>query len=133
MCGAEILNFHKLKRTSCREGILKVMLSSKQALSEGEIRDNLKGHYDRTTFYRSFKTLEAKRIIHKVVVDNLFVKYALGNTLNPKKMHAHFFCKDCNSVECLNNTPIPTYPLPDEYTYSDTEVIIKGSCAKCNQ
>ncbi|MBI0401557.1 Fur family transcriptional regulator [Cyclobacterium marinum] len=133
MSGAEILNFHKLKRTSCREGILKVMLSSKQALSEGEIRDNLKGHYDRTTFYRSFKTLEAKRIIHKVVVDNLFVKYALGNTLNPKKMHAHFFCKDCNSVECLNNTPIPTYPLPDGYTYSDTEVIIKGSCAKCNQ
>ncbi|WP_339923171.1 transcriptional repressor [uncultured Cyclobacterium sp.] len=129
----EILNYHKLKRTSCREGILEVMMGSKQALSESEIRENFSGSYDRTTFYRSFKTLEANRIIHKIVIDNLFVKYALGNALNPKKMHAHFYCNDCNAVECLNNTPINTHPLPKGYTCSDTELIIKGLCAKCNQ
>jgi Fur family ferric uptake transcriptional regulator len=77
---AEILNNHNLKRTSCREGIIEVIMTAKQALSENEIRERLVGIYDRTTFYRSFKTLEEHNIIHKIVLDNQLVKYALDNT-----------------------------------------------------
>ncbi|NLF42620.1 MAG: hypothetical protein GX587_07990 [Bacteroidales bacterium] len=57
MKALEILNNHNLKRTSCREGIIEVVMEAKQALSENEIRERLIGNYDRTTFYRSFKTL----------------------------------------------------------------------------
>ena len=63
----DILNNHNLKRTSCREGILEVVMAANQALSENEIKEQLAGNYDRTTFYRSFKTLEEHRIIHKIV------------------------------------------------------------------
>ena len=72
----EVLNYHHLKRTSCREGIIDVVMSSDEALSEAEIRERLQGCYDRTTFYRSFKTLEENKIIHKIIVDNNLVKYA---------------------------------------------------------
>ena len=79
MKAVDILNHHNLKRTSCREGIIEVVMAAKQALSENEIRERLAGNYDRTTFYRSFKTLEEHKIIHKIVVDNQLVKYALDN------------------------------------------------------
>ncbi|NPD43992.1 MULTISPECIES: Fur family transcriptional regulator [unclassified Lentimicrobium] len=127
----DILNNHHLKRTSCREGILKVVQTAKQALSENEIRERLEGNYNRTTFYRSFKTLEEHHIIHKIVIDNQLVKYALDNTVTHKEEHAHFYCKECNTVKCMENIPVQKYQLPDGYSDTETEVLIKGLCSIC--
>lgn len=127
----DILNKHNLKRTSCREGIIDVIMTSKHALSENEIREKLTGNYDRTTFYRSFKTLEDKKIIHKIVVDNKIVKYALIDVDSNEINHAHFYCNDCNSVKCLKSVIIQNYQLPEGYVQEEKEVIIKGRCADC--
>jgi Fur family transcriptional regulator, ferric uptake regulator len=86
----EILSSNNLKRTSCREGIIKAILSGSGAMSEDEIREQLEGNYDRTTFYRSFKTLREKGILHKIVVDNQLVKYALDSNTTGKSYHPHF-------------------------------------------
>ena len=131
MKAVDILNNHNLKRTSCREGIIKIVMNTNQALSENEIREQLVGNYDRTTFYRSFKTLEEHKIIHKIVVDNQLVKYALDNTVTHKNEHAHFYCNECNAVQCMDNVPVQKYQLPEGYTDLETEVIIKGKCASC--
>lgn len=127
----EILNSHSLKRTSCREGIIEVVMTAKQALSENEIRERLAGNYDRTTFYRSFKRLEEHNIIHKIVVDNQLVKYALHNTVTHKDEHAHFYCNECNTVQCMDNIPVKRYQLPEGFLEGETEVLIKGVCANC--
>lgn len=127
----DILNSHKLKRTSCREGIIEVVMTATQALSENQIRERLVGNYDRTTFYRSFKTLEEHKIIHKIVVDNQLVKYALDNVLTHKDEHAHFYCHHCNAVKCMDNVPVQKYELPEGYSDAETEVLIKGTCANC--
>jgi Fur family transcriptional regulator, ferric uptake regulator len=128
----EILNSHKLKRTSCREGIIHVILTANNALSENEIRERLEGNYDRTTFYRSFKTLEEHKIIHKIVVDNQVVKYALDNRITQKPSHAHFYCTICETVKCLDTVPLGIPQLPGGFNASETEMIIKGSCNLCN-
>jgi Fur family transcriptional regulator, ferric uptake regulator len=129
----EILIKHNLKRTSCREGIIEVIISAKSALSENEIRGQLAGNYDRTTFYRSFKTLEENKIIHKIVVDNQLVKYALDNSITMKNEHAHFYCQKCNSVQCLDAVPIEKPFLPKGYTCAQMEMIIKGICNLCEE
>lgn len=133
MKAVEILNNHNLKRTSCREGIIEVVITAKQALSENEIRERLAGNYDRTTFYRSFKTLEEHKIIHKIVIDNQFVKYALDNAVTHKDEHVHFYCNECKTVKCLENVPVVKYQLPDGYSDIQTEVLIKGTCANCEK
>jgi len=127
----KILHEHNLKRTSCREGILEVIIQAGHALSEQEIRSRLKGHYDRTTFYRSFKTLQECHIIHKIVIDNQLVKYALNNSITSRKHHAHFYCEKCDRVICMENVPVDTPELPEGYTINDAELIIKGLCRKC--
>lgn len=127
----DILNIHNLKRTSCREGIIEVVMTANHALSENEIRERLISNYDRTTFYRSFKTLEEHKIIHKIIVDNQLVKYALDNTGTHKDEHVHFYCNECNTVKCMYNVPVPKYQLPDGYSDVETEVLIKGICSIC--
>ncbi len=128
---AEILNNHNLKRTSCREGILEVVLKANLALSEAEIKERLSGNYDRTTFYRSFKTLEENNILHKIVVDNQLVKYAIDNHISQQYEHAHFYCNECNTVKCMHHIPVQKYELPDGYADTKTDVLIKGTCAQC--
>ena len=127
----EILKKHKLKRTSCRAEILEAVLNAEQALSENEIKEKLSGNYDRTTLYRSFKTLEENNIIHRIVIENNLVKYALHNAVTDKNLHAHFYCNKCSVVKCMHTIPLQEYQLPDGYSRDDTEVIIKGTCANC--
>jgi Fur family ferric uptake transcriptional regulator len=131
MKAVDILNNHNLKRTSCREGIIEVVMNAGQALSENEIRESLAGNYDRTTFYRSFKTLEEHQIIHKIVVDNHLVKYASDISVNHKDKHAHFYCNECNDVKCMDKVPVQKYQLPEGYSDIETEVLIKGICSTC--
>jgi len=131
MKSQDVLITHNLKRTACREGIINVLIDASQALSEEEIKSRLPGHFDRTTFYRSFKTLEEKKIIHKIVVDNLVVKYALDNTITHKMEHAHFYCKSCAVVQCLDAVPFEVPALPQGYAFSEAELIIKGLCMNC--
>lgn len=128
----QILLLKKIKRTSCREGIIELILNSKTALSENEIKDNLSQNYDRTTFYRSFKTLLKKNIIHKIVVDKKTVKYAIDNSISEKHEHAHFYCTECGNVKCMDSVIVKTPNLPDGYIAKETEVIIKGICQNCN-
>jgi Fur family ferric uptake transcriptional regulator len=131
MKAAEVLYTRKLKRTSCREGIIEVMMNAGQALSENEIRERLPGNYDRTTFYRSFKTLEEHKIIHKIVIDNQLSKYTLDNSVTHKMEHAHFFCNDCHTVTCLDSVPVQDVQLPEGFTVAEKEILIKGTCADC--
>lgn len=132
MNAIEILEKHKLKRTSCRVGIIDVIIKAKQALSENEIREQMSGIYNRTTFYRSFITLEKHKIIHKIVVDNQLVKYALEDSLCDNEMHAHFYCNKCETVKCID-VPVQRYNLPDGFSDVETEVLIKGTCVKCEE
>lgn len=131
MNAIDILNSHSLKRTSCREGLIEVIMTANQALSENEIRERLSGNYDRTTFYRSFRTLEEHHIIHKIVIDYQTIKYALDTSIIHKKGHAHFFCNECHTVQCLESVTLQKVELPEGYTEEESEIIIKGTCAIC--
>lgn len=129
----EILKNHNLKRTSCREGIIALLLNSEKALSENDIKDQLGATYDRTTFYRSFKTLKDANILHQIVVGSSNVKYAINhNSYEHKNGHIHFYCDNCDTVMCIDQ-PIPKQDnLPGGFTCKETEVIIKGKCCTCN-
>lgn len=128
----EILHKHNLVRTSCRQSIIGAILDAGVAVSEDEIKGKVEGSYDRTTFYRTFKTLIENGVIHKIVVDNHLVKYALSATGNETDHHIHFYCNDCGKVKCIENENIPPVALPDGYKHVQTELIVKGLCDKCS-
>ncbi len=132
MKSQDILLKHNLARTSCRQSIIDTIANTGHAISEDEIKLRVEATYDRTTFYRSFKTLIANGIIHKIVVDNQMVKYAITENNPISEQHIHFYCNQCGIVECLPDTVINTPQLPTGYRQVQTELIVKGFCNKCN-
>ena len=128
-----ILYENNLVRTSSREGIISVMLDAGRPLSEQEIRDRIGGNYDRSTFYRSFKTLEENQIIHRIIIDHHTVLYAINPTITGNENHAHFYCEKCNRVRCLEDYIMTNPKLPSGYQVINTEMIIKGYCADCRK
>jgi Fur family transcriptional regulator, ferric uptake regulator len=128
---SELLQVHRLRRTSCREGILEVILQAGEALSENDIRERLGGHYDRTTFYRSFKTLVDCHLLHRIMPEDQTVRYAVDLISQKGSAHPHHFCTSCHSVRCLNDVPMVKPELPEEFTAETTEMMIKGRCKAC--
>lgn len=129
MKSLEILKAFKLKKTSCRKAIIDTMLKEQKPLSEHEIKNQMINDFDRTTFYRAFKTLEQHKVIHKIVLDKQEVKYALGYQ---QKQHIHFFCSSCHNVQCIDIGQSYSFALPQGYTVSETDILIKGLCKECN-
>jgi Fur family ferric uptake transcriptional regulator len=132
MKAVDILHKHNLVRTSCRQSIIDVIANSGHAISEEEIKKQVEATYDRTTFYRTFKTLITNSIIHKIVVDNQLVKYALSESKQISNKHVHFYCNECGTVECLPNAEVNVPNLPEGYKQVQIELIVKGYCRKCN-
>ncbi|HEX3006052.1 MAG TPA: transcriptional repressor [Bacteroidales bacterium] len=135
MNAVEILQSHQLKKTSPRVAIVQALQESLLPLSENEVKAKMGDQYDRITFYRSVQTLLEAGIIHKIVADNVTVKYALNrcdDEHHHEADHLHFFCRQCNSLECLNEIKIQRYGLPKGYVADECNVIIKGLCNKCN-
>jgi Fur family ferric uptake transcriptional regulator len=128
-----ILHEHNLVRTSSREGIIRAILDAGRPLSEQEIRDKVTGNYDRSTYYRSFKTLEEKHIIHSIVIDHKTALYALDPIIAGNTNHAHFYCEKCNRLRCLEDHIVKNPDLPDGFKANTTEMIIKGFCADCRK
>lgn len=138
MEAAKILLKHNLRNTACRQGIINVIQKAKRALSEQEIKQSLSKKHDRTTFYRSFKTLEEKGVIHRVLLKGNETKYAIEHFCEDEDCshvgngeHMHFVCEKCDKVECLQNNFLFNPTLPEGYSITHKEFLITGICSTC--
>jgi len=132
----QILKAHGLKNTGCRKHIVNELLTKGTALSEHEIKEVLPDLFDRVTFYRSLKTLEEKAIIHRVILQDASIKYALNDKLllaeSHPESHPHFHCTQCDNVTCLEADTTTNAPhLPPGYKVKETQVLYEGVCPKC--
>lgn len=128
----KILQSHRLKNTSCRKYILGELLKKDSALSENEIKGSFPDLFDRVTFYRTLKTLEDKGVIHRIVLHDNTVKYALSHThKEDQNLHSHFHCEKCDQVFCLHGKTIFEAELPQNFVKNEVFVVIEGTCAHC--
>ena len=133
MTAEEILQRHDLKNTGCRKYIISELLKSQVALSENEIKTEFPDLFDRVTFYRTLRTLEESGVIHKIILNEGSVKYALSHAAHSNKsIHSHFHCTVCDKVLCLHENTRVIAELPPGFAQSGIFIIIDGLCAKCN-
>ncbi len=134
MNAIKVLKIHNVKKTASRVAIIQALQSSPIPLSEQEIKNIMGELYNRITFFRTVQTLEESGIIHRIVVDNTLVKYALNNyeKMNTHQAnHVHFYCIKCKSLICMENIQTQNYILPEGYSSIQCDVVIKGICKKC--
>lgn len=135
MTAEQILKEHGIKKTVCRKCIIdKLIESDDTALTENEIKDAFADLFDRVTFYRSLKTLEESKIIHRVVLNNATVKYALSSHLVLSKIHPHFHCTSCDKVICLDSSLMDrNIHLPTGYKVESAQILLEGICPECQK
>ena len=46
-------------------------------------------------------------------------------------LHVHFYCTSCKETFCLPNSKIPDVMLPNGFTSSEMNLVVKGICDKC--
>ena len=133
MTAEQILREHGIKKTVCRKCILdKLIESGHTALTENEIKDAFSDLFDRVTFYRSLKTLEENKVIHRVVLNNTTVKYALSSHLVLSNVHPHFHCISCDKVICLDSSVMDrNIHLPVGYDVKSAQILFEGICPDC--
>jgi Fur family ferric uptake transcriptional regulator len=135
MNATDILLQHDVKKTLSRIALINALRTSNQPLSEPEIRDQMQDQYDRITFYRNVQTLADSGIIHRIVIDNTHVKYALNCCEKGHQHtadHVHFFCKECGKTLCMDKVPVSSYSLPEGFVRKECDVVIKGYCNRCS-
>jgi Fur family ferric uptake transcriptional regulator len=129
----DILQQHQIKKTSSRVAILQALKKGGLPLTEAEIKAEMGDLYDRITFYRNMQSMSDAGILHRIVVDNTLVKYAL-NPCHPEDCHhanhAHFYCHKCNKLICLDEIKVEI-KLPNGYVRKETELLIRGLCDRC--
>lgn len=126
---------NEVKPTAMRILVLKILFNSHCAMSLSDIERQF-DQADRTTLYRTLKTFESKKLIHKIDDGTNVPKYAIcleGCECNPEDLHIHFHCTNCEETFCLNKVSIPTIQLPKQFTLEQINMVVKGLCDACNQ
>jgi Fur family ferric uptake transcriptional regulator len=132
---AYILKSRDIKPTAMRELVLDVLSRQTAAIGLPE----LEAHFekaDRTTLYRTLKTFEEKKLIHKIDDGTGIVKYALCSETcecEPEDLHVHFLCDKCQNTFCLNDIPVPTINLPKGFQLEGVNMVVNGICASCRE
>lgn len=130
MTPATILRYHNLSHTQCREEMLSVIMDASGSVSYRDIITLLGARYNRTTVYRTFKTFEKQGIIRKITIDRRLVRYEISS-LHQHVLHAHFFCRKCGNLFCLEDPLNISIELPEKFHTEETEIILKGLCLQC--
>jgi Fur family transcriptional regulator, ferric uptake regulator len=125
-----------LRHTDTRENIIACFLAQNQALSQGDLENNLNKPYDRITVYRTIRTFLDKGLIHKILDDQGGLKYALCKEScsqgHHQHDHVHFKCATCQQTTCIDNTFVPNIVLPIGYSRQEVNMLVHGICPNCN-
>lgn len=131
MKATKILQNHQLKCTECRTGIIDILLQADAALTEAQIKEALNNKFDRTTFYRSFKTLVEKGVLHSVLLHDSTL-YMVNSGEKCAQTHYHFYCSACQKLLCIHPQEKENISIPEGYKIKQTDIMFEGVCQKCN-
>jgi Fur family transcriptional regulator, ferric uptake regulator len=136
----KLLKNHKLRNTIVRREILNLFQQIHHAVSQQAIENLLNGSFDRVTIYRTLKSFEDAKLIHRVLNDDNSINYALcrdgcehqhSETETHTHNHAHFKCEVCELTFCLSETVIPKIELPTAYVAHNLQLLVEGICKNC--
>lgn len=119
--------------TSARVQVLATLLEADRALSHHEVEQALARQrpVDRVTVYRVLEWLTRNELAHKISGDDRIWRFNAGADAHTSQ-HAHFTCKQCRRVLCLDDIPADFRPrLPGGYSGEEVEVNVKGVCDDC--
>ncbi|SKA72460.1 Fur family transcriptional regulator, ferric uptake regulator [Thiothrix eikelboomii] len=121
------------RSTPIRLAVLGILLAAKTALNQQEIEQQATRQgltADRVTLYRTLDWLVEQGVAHRIASNDRTWRYkAQANLATP---HAHFQCKHCGQLFCLEHLqPALLVSLPQGYQLDAIELKLQGTCPNC--
>src|SRR5699024_706281 len=113
----EILKIKKVKNTAVRTVVLRHLLSQEKAQSLKDI-ENALAYTGKNLIFITMKTFKENKVIPSIEDGSGIDKYAVcakGWKCDPKDLHYHFYCTNCDKTFCLFDVPIPKIQLPENF------------------
>lgn len=131
-----ILGMHGVRPSPVRTLVLKVMDTANRPLSGQDIETALES-VDRSSITRTLSIFTDKGIVHTVDDGSGSVKYELcrscGDHGRHDDTHPHFHCTRCGETFCFSDQEIPAIRLPEGFSYSSANYVVKGLCPRCRR
>jgi len=112
---------YEIKFTTARASILDVLKAANHPLNYEQIKEKMRLHIDKATFYRNIAKFEELGIVHKFEADDRKWYFELSTTT-----HAHFICEQCHKITCIN---VDLGAIEGEVT----SIVLKGTCKECHR
>ena len=132
----ELLTSAKLESTESRLRVLEVIGNNSFPLSAGDIYKTLErsSSINRVTVYRILDLLVDNGIVERLSTGGRAAYYGLApNAFH--KPHAHFYCKKCGQMDCLNpdSVTVETESFWKNFPgrIDKVEIRIDGICKNC--
>lgn len=123
-----------VKPTAVRLLVMKYFDNKSDATSLKELENHF-DYSDMTTLYRTLKTFVEHKILHTIDDGTGVMKYAKcveDCVCEPQDLHYHFHCLNCKRTICLSEQSIPKVQLPQNFSMSEANMVVKGVCSNCN-
>lgn len=132
----EVLKLRRIRPTAMRILIWRYLKKNNRAVALTDIEQAF-DKSERTTLYRTIKTFEKNGLVHQIDDGTGISKYALCEPnckCDPAvDLHLHFHCLLCMETTCLTDHKIPHISLPRNFITEEINLVVKGSCDKCNK
>lgn len=130
----KLLKDRGVNPTAMRNLVLKYLLSNPLAVSLNDLEVAF-DRADKSTLFRTLKTFEEHKLIHRIDDGSGVAKYALcfqSCECSLPDIHYHFTCEKCQSTFCLPNISLLPLQLPPFFTLHQANLVLKGICANCH-
>ena len=130
----DILLSHGVRPTAVRTQIYRAAAARANTFSLTDLEDELVT-VDKSTIFRTLTLFANHHLLHETEDGSGSKKYCICHSdhdCSISERHVHFYCERCHTTYCLDNTFIPAVTLPDGFTATAAEYVVKGLCVNCS-
>lgn len=131
-----ILDGKGVKPTSNRILVLKELMNTTHPVSLADLEALLGFSMDKASIFRVLELFSEKDVVHVIEDGSRSLKYELchsGGLHKISDQHVHFYCVECKKTYCFENISVPLVNIPDGFSQSSINYMIKGICPKCRK
>ncbi len=128
-----ILERRGVKPTSNRLLVLRAMFKASRPVSLSELETEL-DTVDKSSIFRVLTLFVSHHVVHAIEDGSGTMKYEVctgEDRCSLSDMHTHFYCESCHRTFCFKSIGIPSIDLPEGFTMSSVNYMVKGICPQC--
>lgn len=129
-----ILGGKGIKPTTNRILILRELMKATHPVSLADFEALLGFSMDKASIFRVLELFSEKEVVHVIEDGSRSLKYELchsGRYHTISDQHVHFYCLKCKETYCFESVSVPLVKIPEGFSPSSINYMIKGICPKC--